>query len=81
MYNLYVGSLATNLLDFINTLLRIAMVTKLAMYILQKVCLCAAACKLDYMKKTLFTLIAFDYLILTFKVKGSAKNTRYFLET
>ena len=33
------------------------------------------------MNKILFTLIAFDYLILTFKVKRPAKNTRYFLET
>ena len=57
------------------------MVTMLAMYILQKECLCAADCNLGYMNKILFTLIAFDYLILTFKVKGSAKNTRYFLET
>ena len=39
------------------------MVTKLAMYILQKLCLCAADCNLGYMNKTLFTLIAFDYLI------------------
>ena len=29
---------------FINTLLYVAMVTKFAMYILQKVCLCAADC-------------------------------------
>ena len=53
----------------------------LAMYILQKVWSCAADCNLCYMNKTLFTLIAFDYLILTFKVKRPAKNTRYFLET
>ena len=39
------------------------MVTKLAMYILQKECLYAAYCNLGYMNKTLFTLIAFDYLI------------------
>ena len=57
------------------------MVTKLAMYILQKVCLCAADCNPGYMIKTLFNLIAFDYLILTFKVNRSAKNTRYFMET
>ena len=57
------------------------MVAKLAMYnILQNVCLCAADCNLGYMNKTLFTLIAVDYLILTFKVKRSAKNTKYFLE-
>ena len=42
------------------------MVTMLAMYIIQKVCLCAADCNLGYMDITLFTLIAFDYLILTF---------------
>ena len=57
------------------------MVTKLTMYILQKVCLCAAGYNLGYMNKTLFAFIAFDYLILTFKVKRAAKNTRYFLET
>ena len=57
------------------------MVTMLAMYILQKVGLCAADCNLGYMNKTLFILIAFDYLILTYKVKRSAKNTRNFLET
>ena len=57
------------------------MVTKLAMYILQRVCLCAAGYNLGYMNKTLFAFIAFDYLILTFKVKRAAENTRYFLET
>ena len=57
------------------------MVTKLAMYILQKVCLCAAGYNLGYMNKTLFAFIEFDYLILAFKVKRAAKNTRYFLET
>ena len=57
------------------------MVTMLEMYILQKVGLCAADCNLGYMNKTLFILIAFDYLILTYKVKRSAKNTRNFLET
>ena len=57
------------------------MVTKLAMYILQKVCLCAADCNLGNMNKTLSSLIAIDYLILTFKAKRSAKNIRYFLET
>ena len=57
------------------------MVSMLAMFILQKVCLCAADCNLGYMNKTLLTLIAFDNLILTFKVKRSAKTTRYFLET
>ena len=35
------------------------MVTKLAMYILQKVCLCAADCNLGDMNKTLFNFIAF----------------------
>ena len=49
------------------------MVTKLAMYILQKVCLCAAGYDLGNINKTLFAFIAFDYLILTFKVKREAK--------
>ena len=49
------------------------MVTKLAMSVLRKVFLCAAGCNLGYMNKTLFALITFDYLILTFKVKRSAK--------
>ena len=40
------------------------MVTMLTMYIIQKVCLCAADCNLGYMDITLFTLIAFDYLML-----------------
>ena len=57
------------------------MVTKLAMSVLRKISLCAAGCNLGYMGKKLFALIAFDYFILTFKVKWSAKNTRYFLET
>ena len=74
MHILYFGCLG-------NMLLLVAMVTVLAMYILQKICLCAADCNLGYMNKILFTLIAFDFLILTFKVKRSAKNTRYFLET
>ena len=96
MYILYFGCLATNSLDcfvntllcatnsldcFVNTLLCVAMAAKLAMYILQKVCLCAAGYNLGYMNKTLFACIAFGYLILTFKVKRAAKNTRYFLET
>ena len=82
MHILYFGCLATNLLDFfINILLRVAMVTMLAMYILPKVWPCAADCNLCYLNKTLFILIAFDYMILTFKVNRSAKNTRYFLET
>ena len=82
MHILYFGCLATNLLNFfIYTLLCVAMVTKLAMHILQKVCLCAAGYNLGYMNKTLFAFIAFDYLIFTFKVKRAAKNTRYFLET
>ena len=51
------------------------------MSILRKVSLCAAGCNLGYLTKTLLALIAFDYMILTFKVKRSAKNTRYFLET
>ena len=47
----------------------------LAMYILQKVYLCAADFNLGYLNKTLFTLTAFDYLILTFKLNRSTKNT------
>ena len=81
MHILYFGCLATNLLDFfINTLLCVAMVTMLGMNILKNARSCAADCNLCYMNKILFTLIAFDYLILTFKVKRSAKNTRYCLE-
>ena len=49
------------------------MVTMLAMYVLQKVWSWAADCHLGYMNKTLFTLITFNYLILTFKVKRPAK--------
>ena len=55
------------------------MVTKLAMYILQKVCLWAAGCNLGYMNRILFALITYDYLILTFKVKRSAKKYQIFL--
>ena len=56
MHILYFGCLVTNLLDFFkSTLLCVAMVTMLAMYILQKVYLCAADCYLGYMSKTLFT--------------------------
>ena len=43
---------------FINTLLCVAMVTMLTMYILQKVRLCAADYNYGYMNKTMFTLIA-----------------------
>ena len=57
------------------------MVTLLAMYILQKMWLCAADCTLDYMYTILFTSIAFDYLLLIFKVNRSVKNTSFFLET
>ena len=79
MHIRYFGCLATNLLDlFINTPLCVVMVTMLAKYILQKVGLCVADCKQVYINKTLFALIALDYLILTFKVKRSVKNTRYF---
>ena len=56
------------------------MLTMLAMYIIQDVCLCGADFDLGYMNKTLFTLTALEYLIFTFKVKRSEKNTRYFLE-
>ena len=50
------------------------------MSILRNVSLCAAGCYLGYMNEALFALITFDYLILTFKVKRSAENTKYFLE-
>ena len=74
MHIFYFGCLATNLLIFlINTLLCVAMVTMLAMYILQQMWLCAADCNIGYMNKLLFTSIAFDYLILIFKVNRSAK--------
>ena len=53
----------------------------MAMYILQKVCLCAADYNLGHMNKTLFAFIALDYLLLSFKGKRVAKNTRFFLET
>ena len=82
MHIFYFGCLATNLLNFfINTLLCVAMVTMLAMYILQQMWLRAADWNLGYMNKILFTSIAFDYLKLNFKVNRSAKNTSYFLET
>ena len=68
-----------NSIFFINTLLCVARATKLAMYILQKVCLCAADYNLGYINKTLSSLIAFDYLILTFKVKRLAKKYQTFL--
>ena len=45
MHIIYFGCLAANLLDlFKSTLLCIAMVTMLEMFILQKVSLCAADC-------------------------------------
>ena len=50
------------------------MVTMLAMYNLQQMWLCAANCNLGSMNKILFTPIAFDYLILIFKVNRSEKN-------
>ena len=81
MHIRYFGCLATYLLDlFINTPLCVSMEPMLAMYILQNVWLCVADCNYGYIYKTLFTLIALDYVILTFKVKRLAKNTRYFLE-
>ena len=81
MHILYLGCLATNLVDFlINPLLCVAMVTLLVKDFLQNVWLYAAGCNLMYMNKTLLTSIAFDYLILIFKVKRSAKNTSYFLK-
>ena len=39
----------------------------------QNVSLSAAYCYLVHMNGTMFTLIAFEYLILTFKVKRSGK--------
>ena len=65
---------------FINTLLCVAMVKMQAMYILQQMWSYAADCNLGYMNKILFTSIAFDYLILIFKVIRSVKNTSFFLE-
>ena len=70
MHILYFGCLATNLLDFLKTHYFALLCKFMCSWLL-----------LGYMNKTLFTQIAFDYLILTFKVKSSAKNTRYFSET
>ena len=74
MHILYFGCLATDLLDFFYKL------TILCCYgnyvgegYPQNVSLSAAYCYLVYMNRTLFSLIAFDYLILTFKVKRSRK--------
>ena len=58
---------------FINTLLCVAMVAMWVKNISQNVSLSAAYCHEVYMNRTMFTLIAFDYLILTFKVKRSGK--------
>ena len=81
MHSLYIGCLATNSLDFYeHTTLRYYGNYVSDVY-LQKVWSCAADCNLCYMNKTLFTFIAFDYLLLTFRVKRPAKNTRYSLET
>ena len=55
------------------------MLTMLVKDILQNARLCAADCNLIYMNKTLFNLIAFTYLIVTFKVKVS-KKYQIFLE-
>ena len=57
------------------------MATTLVMEILQNVWLCAADYNEVYMNRTLFILIAFNYLILTFKTKRSAKNTIYFMKS
>ena len=43
------------------------------MYDLQKVWLCATDCNLGYMNEILYTLIAFDYLILNLRSKGRRK--------
>ena len=64
---------------FINTLFCVAMVTILAMYILQQMWLCAADCNLGYMNKIVFTSIAFDYLLLIVKVNRSVKKYQLFL--
>ena len=56
------------------------MVTMLAKDLPPNVSLCAADCNKVSMDRTMLTKIAFDYLILTFKVKMSAENTRYFLK-
>ena len=57
------------------------MATTLVTDILQNVWLCAADYNQVYMNRTLFILIAFNYLILTFKAMRSAKNAIYFLKT
>ena len=57
------------------------MVTMLALFFLQQMWLCAADCNLGHTNKVLFTSIAFNYLILIFKVNWSAKNTSNLLET
>ena len=54
---------------FINTILCVTMATTLVTDILQNVWLCAADYNEVYMNRTLFILIAFNYLILTFKAK------------
>ena len=56
------------------------MVTMWVKNIPQNVSLSAAYCHEVYMNKTMFTLIAFDYLILTFKVKRSGKIPDFFLK-
>ena len=57
------------------------MATTLVTDILQNVWLYAADYNQVYMSRALFILIAFNYLILTFKAKRSAKNVIYFLKT
>ena len=74
MHILYFGCLATDLFDFfINRLLYVAMVTILVKAIPQNVSLSAAYCYKVYMNRNMFTLISFDYLIFTFKIKRSRK--------
>ena len=57
------------------------MATSLVTDILKNVWLYAAGYNQVYMNRTLFILILFNYLVLTFKAKRSAKNAIYFLKT
>ena len=56
------------------------MATTLITDILQNVWLCAADYNEVYMNRALFILIAFNYLLLTFKAKRSATKCHVFLE-
>ena len=80
MHILCFGCQLDSLDFFINTLLCVAMVTMLMKSILPNVWLFAADCNKVYTNRALSTLIAYNYLILTFKAKRSLKNTLYVLE-